>query len=233
MVKINSPFVFLRYKLKNEGSSALNGAYMAIFADFDLNNNYNNDNANTFVCNTGQIKGGAYMSSSDFTGYVGVLLVFGNWGSARVANHNPWPYNETFKWGMITGTSGSTSGTNSDFSVSVSSGPYNLNVGDSATAVFAFFGSPNPPDCNITSWAEKEYASLTFKFDIKNNILKLNMPVDDKLNIKIYNLSGRVVFSNTYQLKQGIYEIPLSIPKGIYIISIKGDKITKTSKFVN
>jgi subtilisin family serine protease len=230
--KINSPFVFLRYTLKNEGSSALNGAYMAIFADFDLNN-YTNDNANTFVCNSGQIKGGAYMSSSDFTGYVGILLVSGNWGSARVANHSPWPYNETFKWGMITGTSGSASGTNADFSVSVSSGPYNLNVGDSAVAVFAFFGSPNQPDCNITSWAEKEYADLTFKFDVKNNVLKLNMPLDDKLNIKIYNLSGRIVFSNTYQLKQGSYEIPLNIPKGIYIISIKGDKITKTSKFVN
>jgi hypothetical protein len=67
----------------------------------------------------------------------------------------------------------------------------------------------------------------------KNNVLKLNMPLDDKLNIKIYNLSGRIVFSNTYQLNQGSYEIPLNIPKGIYIISIKGDKITKTSKFVN
>ncbi len=230
--KINSPFVFLRYKLKNEGSSALNGVYMAIFADFDLNN-YTNDNANTILCNSGQFKGGSYMWSSDFTGYVGVLLVSGNWGNARVANHNPWPYNETFKWGMITGTSGSTSGTNGDFSVSVSSGPYNLNVGDSAIAVFAFFGSPNQPDCNITDWAEREYANLTFKLDVKNNILKLNMPVDDNLNIKIYNLSGRVVFSNTYQLKQGIYEIPISIPKGIYIISIKGDKIIKTSKFVN
>ncbi|MEO0202744.1 MAG: T9SS type A sorting domain-containing protein, partial [candidate division WOR-3 bacterium] len=231
--KINSPFVFLRYKLKNEGNTNLSNVYMAIFSDFDLGNNYSNDNANTLVCNTGQFKGVAYMSSSDFTGYVGIMLVSGTMGHARVINHSPWPYNESFKWGVITGTSGSTSGTNSDFSVSVSSGPYSLNVGDSAIAVFAFFGSNNPPDCNITDWAEREYSDLTFKFNIKDNKLRLIMPIDDNLNIKIYSTSGRIVFSNVYQLKQGNYEIPLNIPRGVYIISIKGDKIIKTSKFVN
>ncbi len=232
--KINSPFVFLRYKLKNEGNTNLSNVYMAVFADFDLNN-YTNDNANTLVCNTGQFKGAAYMSSSDFTGYVGVMLVSGNWGYARVANQSSsWPYTgDGFKWGMITGTSGATSGTNADFSVSVSSGPYTLNVGDSAIAVFAFFGSSTQPDCNITNWAEKEYADLTFKFIVKDNKLKLIMPVEDRLNIKIYSTSGRIVFSNVYQLKQGNYEIPLNIPKGVYIITIKGDKISKTSKFVN
>ncbi len=230
--KVNSPFVFLRYTLKNTSNSALNGAYMAIFSDFDLNN-YTNDNANTFVCQSGQIKGGAYMNSSDFTGYVGIVLVSGTWGNARVANHSPWPYSENYKWGMITGTSGSTSGTNADFSVSVSSGPYNLNVGDSVTAVFAFFGSNTQPDCNITDWAEKEYADLTFKFFYKDNKIKLIMPVSDNLEIKIYSTDGRLVFSNRYNLKEGQYEIPLKLTKGIYIITFKGDKIIKTSKFVN
>ncbi len=230
--KINSPFVFLRYTIKNTSNSALNGVYMAIFSDFDLNT-YTNDNANTFECQSGQIKGGAYMNSSDFTGYVGVLLVSGTWGKARVANHSPWPYSESYKWGMITGTSGSTSGTNSDFSVSVSSGPYNLNVNDSATAVFAFFGSNTQPDCNITNWAEKEYADLAFRFSFKDGKLRLSMPVDDNLEIRVYSTSGRLMFSNKYQLKQGKYEIPMKLPKGIYIISFKGEKINKTSKFVN
>ncbi|MCX7948289.1 MAG: S8 family peptidase [candidate division WOR-3 bacterium] len=231
--RLNSPFVFLRYRLKNEGNSALNNVYMAIFSDFDLGNSYSNDNANTFVCNTGQVKGGAFMSSSDFNGYVGIVLVSGSWGSARVARHNPWPYNESFKWGMITGTSGQTSGTNADFSVSVSSGPYNLNVGDSAVAVFAFFGSPNQPDCNITDIAEKEYANLLFRFSYTDNKLKLVLPFSDELRISIYSSSGRLVFNSVYKLKEGTNEIPIKLSKGIYVISFKGNKINKTSKFVN
>jgi hypothetical protein len=67
--------------------------------------------------------------------------------------------------------------------------------------------------------------SISYKFD--NNKLLINAPFNTKIDINIYSVNGRMLFSKNYNLNTGNNEILLNLKRGVYMIYIRNGDETK------
>ncbi len=142
-------FVVLVYDIRNEGSSAVNGLYAGIFADFDIGSD---PTQNTVTSN--ETKRFSYMrSASSANPCVGVkLLTPPSFANLCAIDHARYVYpdsamTEGMKLRILNGTIVQrNSNRNYDWSVGVSVGPFNLNPGESYRAAFAFVGGSSAAD---------------------------------------------------------------------------------------
>ncbi|MCX7947711.1 MAG: T9SS type A sorting domain-containing protein, partial [candidate division WOR-3 bacterium] len=73
------------------------------------------------------------------------------------------------------------------------------------------------------------------KFDIvyNNNVLTFALPVEAKISLEVYNISGRLVFGINSNYKAGYVRFDLgSLPKGPYLIRARVDNLTKEFKTI-
>jgi hypothetical protein len=74
-----------------------------------------------------------------------------------------------------------------------------------------------------------------------NDIMISPNPATDKISVKgeiintieIFNVTGKIMYSTTYTMKQATYDIDIShLPKGMYFIKINGDNTSYTGKIL-
>jgi hypothetical protein len=81
-----------------------------------------------------------------------------------------------------------------------------------------------------------EHQSLASSLWIKNplkNTLEINSSVSvDNANISITDVLGKIIFNTNNQTINGTLEIPVSLSKGVYLVTIKNDNDIITKKIV-
>lgn len=87
---------------------------------------------------------------------------------------------------------------------------------------------------NIFNPAISTLEFLLFPNPASNHVyLKISTAVDDKFVAEIRDYTGKTVYKKNLYLSGNIYQLSLaSLPKGIYIVSVKGKKISGTRKLV-
>ena len=135
-------FVVLRYKVRNFGSDSLNGLYVGIFSDFDI------DNTTTNEVFTDTLRRLTYMTQLfDFEYAVGIKLL-APLAAANLSaiDHNvyvspPGMMTEAVKDSFLNGAISVPNSTGSrNWSCVVSAGPYDLGVNEYRYVAFAFVG---------------------------------------------------------------------------------------------
>jgi len=220
-------YVIVKYTFKNEGSSAINGLYGGQFMDWDVGDAYNDFGGVDLTRNL------AYMYGSG-TKYVGVGLLDPSTASNVTLVYNPqyvWNSSYVLDSDKIQFLNGSISNHNpspdSDWSMCVAAGPFNLSPGDTVSFAVVILGGENLGDIqqNYDS-AQARYPPVgveeqpgasdkPFVFGISkvypqpfssNVNIQYTVPVGSKISLKVYDVSGRLV-RTVLNMKQapGVY----------------------------
>ncbi|MCK4576672.1 T9SS type A sorting domain-containing protein, partial [candidate division WOR-3 bacterium] len=206
-------FVIMVYTVENNGSSAVNGLYVGHFMDVDVTGYY--DYAGTsaslrlaYVYDPGDIYVGTKLLDPIVATNLYILdnatYVYPN---AHVLDSD--------KIQMLNGTYTATSGSNDDYSIVVSSGPFNVNPGECQLVAFAIIGGDNQSDLeNNAISAQQKYDSLNvgikevvgntlplkyylataYPNPVKNGaFIEYQIPRKSNVTLKVYDVSGRLV----------------------------------------
>ncbi len=133
-------WVFLRYRLINEGTSTVSGLYLGIFADFQMPSwDATEDGAVDTTLNLAYV----YDADSTYPYAAGVAVVsnapIANLGRFSQTNFYGRPSDST-KWIYLNGTVRNESCYPVDCGVIASTGPFTLTPGDTVSVTFAFVG---------------------------------------------------------------------------------------------
>jgi hypothetical protein len=212
-------FVILLYNVKNNGSSAINNIYTGVIADFDMGNAYANRGA------TDTLRRLSYEWEPGVpTRYVGVKLL-DPYTAANVTSldNTNYVYNgttniwhDTTFWKFLNGTLRFLSSpVDTDLSVVVSAGPYNLNAGAVKNIAFAFVGGTTLPTLiEDADSAQAIYDSLFYGIGEDNAIvspferdfiqpypnpfsrktcLAFNLRASGNVRVSVYDVAGKLV----------------------------------------
>lgn len=71
-------------------------------------------------------------------------------------------------------------------------------------------------------------------YNFNNNLFEISYSIDSEQNTKlsIFNIEGRILYSNSYKSVQGANHFSLSLPKGIYIVKITGLTFSYKTKLI-
>ncbi|MEO0022126.1 MAG: C25 family cysteine peptidase [candidate division WOR-3 bacterium] len=210
-------FVVLVYDIQNQGSSAVNGLYAGIFADFDVGAD---PTQNTVT--SSEAKRFSYMrSASSANPCVGVkILEPQSFANLCAIDHARYVYpdsamTEGMKFRILNGTvSQRNSNRSYDWSVGVSVGPFNLNPGASQRVAFAFVGGTSAADFEANadsaqSWYDNylgiqaeeggqrspEFAGIRIVPNPLSSLvcLSYNLNQAGRVQVALYDITGRQV----------------------------------------
>ena len=206
-------FIIVRYTVVNKGSSSVNGVYCGQFMDWDVGDAYNDFGGVDMTRNL------AYMYGTG-TKYVGVGLLDPSTASNVTLVYNPqyvWPSSYVLDSDKIQFLNGSisnhTPSPDSDWSMCVAAGPFDLSPGDTATFAVVILGGENLGDVqvNYDTAATKyppvgveEEPSMTniptifnissYPNPVRNSAtINYQIPKKSDVSLRIYDVSGRLV----------------------------------------
>lgn len=255
----DTKYHIFEYTVTNGGASALTNVYAGIFSDWDIMTFANNKAAEDAVNKMG------YVWCTDSAGlYAGIkLLTPGNFNHYAIDNLSGGAggidmfngYDDIEKYTTLS-TARATAGgatTGNDVIDVVSTGPFNLNPGDSVVVAFALIAGNDLNDITESAGlAQNNYNSVTGISENrsveKNNLYIYPNPASDNLNIRfqlskasdvtitLFDLSGRAVLKNVQnKLNAGQQELKMNIknlPGGYYIAEIKTNEETISGKVI-
>ncbi|NPB04262.1 MAG: S8 family serine peptidase [Thermotogae bacterium] len=222
-------WVFLRYKLINEGSSTVSGLYLGVLADLQIptwsgDENVGVDSSLNLV----------YIYDPSYPHRAGLAVVDApsivGYGSFNMTNFYGLP-NDSSKWIYLNGSRIGES-CPVDCGVIASVGPFTLTPGDTVYATFAFVGF----DDVATAVREMPYvAKPRIDVDVKNRKAVIHILYIEgmPLEVKLYSVSGRLIeilyrgkFVEDLHIETG------TIPIGTYILSVKTEGGTFLRRFI-
>ena len=215
----HNDYVIIRYSMKNEGGSALNGMYLGQFADFDMGADYSTNYGGTDAS-----RRLAYMYANAAGPYVGVKLLDPTTAAnLSVIDHEVYVYpasemSEQTKINFLNGTlSFSQSNRAADWSIVVSAGAFDLAPGDSEVVAVAILGGDNLSDLqdnaddaqSIYDGVPGVSEDVVYRKDTKafalyeghpnpfarNTRLLYVLPANESGSLRIHDAAGRVVRS--------------------------------------
>ncbi len=248
-------FVIMKFSLINEGVQTLTDLYAAVFLDWDVSNYQYNQGASDTSRNL------TWMYQ--YTPYVGVAILDPprEVAAANLAfiDHEVYVYqgnmSDDIKIQFMNGTIQYPS-TNrpADWSVCNSAGPFTLDPGKSAVAAFAIIGGDDLDDLKANAdtaydrywnWpgVEEQSSDVTISGVVfypvisrgHSYTLRYGFTQKTPLNIKVYDITGRLVASHNYGERNGSGELKLhlkSLAQGVYFIKIEAGNTTKTTKII-
>ena len=207
-------FVIVKYTVGNAGTDAINGLYLGPYMDYDIGESSDNWGGVDTDRNL------AYMWYNDVTPYVGVSLLEGELSNVTIIS-NPtyvWPDTglaDTTAFKFLSGELSFQEAENdTDYSVMVSAGPFDLSPGDSVIVAFAFLGGENLTDLQTNADAAQEkYLEVVGVQEpsiplLSNNFILLPItpnPANNEVSIRycipriadvsltVYNIAGEVI----------------------------------------
>ncbi len=254
-------FVILRYKIFNKGSNTIDGLYAGIIADFDMQDAGSNEGG---VDEDTRL---AYMTiTGTNTPYVGVCVLAPEYRNLSLlenpvyvyqGTNNVWHDTTLFKF-LKGDISVSESEKSTDWSVVVSTGPFDISPGDSVIVAFAFVGGDDLNDIKNNAAAAKElYDRTNFETGIEEDVVvnapftveytnpsikyivfDVFTPKNTYLDVEIFDSSGRKVTklysgyaSGKIQIKwNGYTQSGYKVPAGIYFVRFRSEKAVRTYK---
>ncbi len=255
-------FVIIEFIYKNNGSSALNGMYSAIFIDFDVPPNYTDNYGKT-----DQSKRTAYMQPSQYNENPTVGIVYlGSKPQSQlpVANLSVidhgiyvYPYQglpDDIQFKFMNGTyTQSQSNRQYDWSVVVSAGPFDLAPGAEQHVAFALVGGTsnseyldhcqNAIDFYDEHWPEVEEGNQGivekgfWLKGITRDRLTINyaLPAGEEVEIGLYDINGRRIaqlYKGKLKGEGSIIRDMRSEPSGVYFVRIERPGRPETHKFL-
>ncbi len=249
-------YVILKFVLINPDTSSLEGMYAGIMADFDMGpeqSPYNNSGGTDQTLNLAYMK----QAPDKDNPHIGIKLLKGQKANVTLVS-NPdyvWDYNwndETFFKFLSGELSFASSPNDTDWSVIVSAGPFDLPVGATDTVAFAFLAGDNladlktnAADCqetwnnmDFTALAEDNLVPTTLTLGVSPELISgkgsvfFSLPGASYVRLDIYDLTGRRVRTLINgELTAGNHEIywdgrdqkGLKISKGVYFIYLTTD----------
>jgi hypothetical protein len=210
-------YVILKFVLINPDTSSLEGMYAGIMADFDMGpeqSPYNNSGGTDQTLNLVYMK----QAPDKDNPHVGIKLLKGQKANVTLVS-NPdyvWDYkwnDETFFKFLSGELSFASAPNDTDWSVIVSAGPFDLPVGGTDTVAFAFLAGDNladlkanAADCqetwnnmDFTALEEDKVAPLTLDLSVSPDLLAgkgsilFSLPAATHVRLDIYDLAGRRV----------------------------------------
>jgi subtilisin family serine protease len=171
-------FLNFSFTVKNTTPFTISG-YLGFFADLDVGRP-SRDTGFLFSSLRCALMGAV---DGSFTGYIGIQALSPTANISFIRNSLWFPISDSVKFSFLRGDLTFSPDTISDWSVMLSSGPYTLNPGDSATFHIRLFYSTTP-NCPVLTFSEE-------------NMVKLGSS-----KVEIYDISGRRV---SKVKKKGVY----------------------------
>jgi hypothetical protein len=239
-------YVMVQYNIKNTSNAALNNMYAAIFTDWDIQNyseNRSDQNAAlklgySFATSSTQLYAGVkVLSNTPFNMYAADNVTGGGGGINLADGYDT---SEKYQTMSTSRTQAGTNGAGNDVINIVSTGPFNVAVGDSIVVAFALIGGEDLAEletgaANAQIRYDAAFPTITATNDIQNQSLNLNVfpnPANgnvtfnfnllnaEKAQIAIYDVNGKFVKQITdAKYAAGLNKIQVSmeeLPAGIY-----------------
>lgn len=246
----HTKYIMVQYVITNTGSSTLNNMYAGIFSDWDIDaTTYGDNRAGEDVTNK---MGYVYHTASQGL-YCGVKLlsntapfvhyaidnVQGGAGGVDLYTNG---YGEDEKYTTLStgrATAGYTTGTGNDVCDVVSTGPFNVNPGDSVVVAFALIAGDDLADLQNSAVdaqdmydnqvplgiVQAQYGSAVLSQSYPNpagtaSTISFNLPQAGKADLRLYDVMGReVAVLATGHYAQGTHQVQADVsklPAGIY-----------------
>jgi hypothetical protein len=253
-------FVVLVYDIMNQGSTAANGLYAGIFADFDVGSD---PTQNTVT--TSETKRFSYMRAAGSANpCVGVkILAPESFANLCAIDHARYVYPESamtdgMKFRILNGTIVQRNSNRSyDWSVGVSVGPFDLSPNESFHAAFAFVGGTSETDFEANadsaqSWYEnylgiandestprtREFAGIRvlpnpFSSQV---VISYHLTQAGRVKVDVFDITGRQVAGLLdRELEPGRVDLHWDASKlasGVYLLRLNTPAGTQTQKLV-
>jgi hypothetical protein len=245
----NEKYVRFEYDIINVGTSALNGMYAGMFADWDIMNASMNraetDLPNRLgYCYSTQAQGlyGAIqlLSPQNLNVY-SIDLVSGGAGGINLADG----FDSQEKFTGLSGQriAAGTGGSGNDVAHVVAGGPFNIPPADTVTLAFAFHGGDNLNQIQTSAQnALQQYLGSPVGSAIdhlKNSVSVFPNPADEFINIQGISSSEIEVFSSSgmkmqteFLMNKDVLSLQTAdFPAGIYFLRIQRAGSVSTLKF--
>ncbi len=253
-------FVVLVYDIQNQGSSAVNGLYAGIIADFDVGSNAA---SNTVTSN--ETKRFSFMrSSSSANPCVGVkILAPQSFANLCAIDHARYVYpdsamTEGMKLRILNGTINQRNSNRAyDWSVGVSVGPFDLNPGSSYRVAFAMVGGSSEANFEANadsaqSWFDNNVGIAEEEGTARGRNLpgvvcqpnpfshsvaiRYNLNRSGRVQAEVFDISGRSVATLLNQVMEP-GEIKLNwdarqVANGVYLLRITSPDGRQTQKLI-
>jgi len=249
-------FVILKYVVYNEGGLDVSGIYFGVFLDLDIGSYSSN------LAGRDEARSLAYVIGSSGSPYMGVRALDDSVSSNRRASviYNsddvyPWSgMPDSLMYLFMSGqfsrdTSSSGAG---DYGAMAAVGPYNIPAGDSVIAAFALVGGNsltellrNSDTAFVYYWNSytgiepgreipKAY-SLEVPWMVNGGRIEIRygLPEARKVEISVYDVSGRSIYSNKVMRNSGYYSEVIDVSKfasGVYFVKVKAGSRTDIRK---
>ena len=245
----NSNILYVKYTVNNNSSSDIQNLYIGQFADWDIGdystNNGGKDDSKSLVYQYGR---------SEDMNYYGLVALNNYYGGISLTDGS-YDRNQLFSWMTFTGDDTSGSG---DYRSFISSGPYNIPVGGSIQAGFAYTAAPNlaqlkaNSDEAIATWnsgalvdAKEKNLNVPSRFLLSQNYpnpfnpsttINYSIPKASFVSLKVYDILGNEVETLVNEEKTaGNYSLQFSTAKqelasGIYFYRLQAGSFTNTKK---
>jgi serine protease len=259
-------YIILRYTLKNNTAAAITNLYSGIYFDWDFANATSDFTAYDLVGNLGYVR----RTTGNPDTWVGVATVSApvsgfyairndtTMGDVQLFDANG--FTDMEKWLTISSGIGKPSAGPGDISNVVSSGPVNLNSGDSLDVAFAIAGGYNIDDLrNAISRARIRFQAILIdvedaevpvpiEYSLSQNFpnpfnpstnIKYSLPEASRVTLKLYDILGTEIALLIDETKQpGIHTFELntskikSLSSGVYFYTLKAGGFTSTKKML-
>jgi len=252
-------FVVMVFDIQNQGSNPVNGLYAGIFADFDIGSS---STSNTLFSDT--VRRFTYMRQSTTANpTVGVkILAPQSFANLSGVDHAIYVYpdsamTDNMKFRFLNGTIVQRNSNRTyDWSVLVSSGPFDLPVGQTYRFAVAFVGGADETSARANadsaqSWFDRNVAisepasapaplnsplTITPNPFTRNLTIRLNLPVAGPVRLTVHDISGRTVGSIYEGTAQpGTNEFRWSakgLTPGVYFIRLKTPAMNQTERAI-
>ncbi len=239
-------YVMVQYNIKNTSTATLTNMYAAIFTDWDIQNYIENSSDQnpalklgySFANSSTELYAGVkVLSNTPFNMYAADNLAGGGGG---IDMSNGYDTSEKYLTMSTSRTQAGTNGLGNDVINIVSTGPFNVAVGDSIVVAFALIGGENLaeletgatnaqirydaafPTITAANQMQNESTALTiFPNPAKGNVtFNFNLANSQNVQLEVYDVKGNLVkkIANTkYML--GDNNVKLStddLPAGLY-----------------
>jgi hypothetical protein len=253
-------YIIVVYSIKNNGATTLDSLYAAIYCDWDIGPNAAQNKGDVDL----PLKLGYQWDTQPGGVYAGIKVLgfspfniyeFDNDGAnGSMAIYGGFAKAEKYISMSTPRSPAGTTGAGNDVSMTVSSGPYSLNAGDSVQVGFALIaGDSLPVVIAAANAAETKFdtqlgiqqnnSALNFSLDqnypnpfSENTLIRFTLPASANVDLSIYDVTGQKVMNVVNEkLSEGKHQYAVDSKKlntGIYYFTLRtGDKV-ETRKLV-
>lgn len=237
-------FVVIVYDIQNEGSTAVNGLYAGAFMDFDIGSSpATNQGASDTVRRLTYMRQASSANPS-----VGVkILEPASFANLSLIDHAIYVYPDSamtdgMKWRFLNGTIRQRNSNRPyDWSIVVSTGPFNLEPGASQRVAIAVVGGTDETAIRANAdaaqeWyntnvgiAEKSPAPLPAKIQVSPNLFRKKTAIayivdtPGRFTLEAYDATGRLVDKVGFDVPAGkgvYYWQPAGLARGVYFLNV-------------